>query len=39
MILLLQLEASHSGGKTYRLTFRVFVPQLVWLVAFLSRLF
>ena len=38
MLLLLQLEASQSGGKTYRLTFRVFVPQLALLVT-LYRLF
>jgi hypothetical protein len=39
MIALFQLEASQSGGKTYRLTFGVFVPQLASMVALLTRLF
>jgi hypothetical protein len=39
MIAFFAIEASQSGGKTYRLTFGVFVPQLASMVALLTRLF
>jgi hypothetical protein len=40
MIALFQLEASQSvGGKTYRLTVGLFMPQLASIVALLSQLF
>lgn len=39
MIALFQLEASQSGGSTYRLTLGLFLPQVASIVALLSRLF
>jgi hypothetical protein len=39
VIALFQLEASQSGyGTTYRLTLGFFIPQVVSIVALLSRL-
>jgi hypothetical protein len=39
MLALFQLEASQSGGSTYRLTVGVSMPLVASIVAFLSRLF
>jgi hypothetical protein len=39
MFALIQLEASQSGGSTYRLTMGVYMPVVASIVAFISRLF
>jgi hypothetical protein len=39
MIAFIQLEASQSGGATYRLTLGFFTPQVASIIALLSRLF
>jgi hypothetical protein len=39
MMAFVQLEASQPGGKTYRLSFGVFLPQLASMVVLFSRLF
>ena len=39
MLALFQLEASQSGGATYRLTMGVYMPLAASIVALFSRLF
>jgi hypothetical protein len=39
MFAFVQLEASQSGGATYRLILGLYIPQVASIIALLSRLF
>jgi hypothetical protein len=39
MLAFVQLEASQSGGATYRLILGLYMPQVASIIALLSRLF